>query len=382
VNDDVAIIGVGLHPFGRFPGKSAFDMGVHAVRGALGEAGLQWGDIQMAFGGSSGYANTDALQNQLGLTGIRFHNVKNGCATAGTALSLTANAIRSGQADLALAVGFDKHERGAFTGDPQGLNVGAWYGDMGLFLTTLYFAQKINRYMYDFGITEETLARVAAKNYRNGSKNPNALRRTPLSVEEILASQMVNYPLRQYMFCSPDEGAGAVILCRADQAREYTDTPIYLKAVEVRTRRQGAWEVHGPSAPVDRVDGPTVFASQAAYESAGIGPEDVDIAQLQDTEAGAEVIHMAENGLCKDGEQNELLETGATEITGRLPINTDGGLIANGEPIGASGLRQVYELVNQLRGTAGDRQVPNDPQVGYAQLYGAPGVSAVSILSR
>jgi acetyl-CoA acetyltransferase len=115
---------------------------------------------------------------------------------------------------------------------------------------------------------------------------------------------------------------------------------------------------------------------------AGIGPDDIDVAQVQDTEAGAEVIHMAENGFCADGEQNMLVESGGTEINGRIPINTDGGLIANGEPVGASGLRQMNELVNQLRGTAGDRQVPNTPQVGYAHLYGAPGVSGVTILSR
>jgi acetyl-CoA acetyltransferase len=171
-------------------------------------------------------------------------------------------------------------------------------------------------------------------------------------------------------------------MCRADRAKDYTDTPIYLKASVVKTRKLGAFEVLSPSMPVDRIDGPTVFASKAAYEVAGIGPEDVDVAQIQDTEAGAEIMHMAENGFCADGEQNMLLESGATEITGTLPINTDGGLIANGEPIGASGLRQVFELVNQLRGTSGERQVPNNPKVGYAQLYGAPGVAGVSILTR
>ena len=122
-------------------------------------------------------------------------------------------------------------------------------------------------------------------------------------------------------------------------------------------------------------------ASRAAYEIAGIGPEDVDVVQLQDTDAGAEVIHMAENGFCKDGEQEALLAEGATEIGGSLPVNTDGGLIANGEPIGASGLRLIHELVLQLRGTAGERQVPGKPRVGYSQLYGAPGTAGVAIVS-
>ena len=346
------------------------------------DSGLHWEDIQIAIAGSSGVGCADAVVNRVGMTGIPFHNVGNGCATAATALSMTADAIRYGKADIAMAVGLDKHPAGAFTGDPEGVGLPAWYGESGYFLTTLYFAMKIHRYMHDFDIDERTLAKVAAKNFRNGSKNPNAFRRKPLTEDQILESPYLNYPLRQYMYCAPDEGAAAVVLCRADRAREFTEMPIYLKASVVRTRRLGAFEVLSPSVPVDRIEGPTVDASRAAYEIAGIGPEDVDIAQLQDTEAGAEIMHMAENGLCKDGEQTMMLESGETEITGRLPVNTDGGLIANGEPIGASGLRQVFELVNQLRGTAGDRQVPNNPKVGYAQLYGAPGVAGVSILSR
>jgi acetyl-CoA acetyltransferase len=193
---------------------------------------------------------------------------------------------------------------------------------------------------------------------------------------------MLNYPLTHYMFCTPDEGAAALVLCRADQAHRYTSNPIYLKASTVRTRRLGAFEVHSPWLPIEEDLAPTVYASRAAYETAGVGPEDVDVVQLQDTDAGAEVIHLAENGFCKDGEQEQLYADGALEIGGRLPVNTDGGLIANGEPIGASGLRQVHEVVLQLRGQAGDRQIPGNPRVGYTQLYGAPGTAGVSILTR
>src|SRR6478735_428876 len=379
--DDVAIIGVGLHPFGRWGAKSAIDMGADAVRAALGDAGVQWKDVQFGFGGSFEVDNPDAVTSRLGLTGIPFMDVYNGCATAATALNLTADAIRSGQYDMGVAVGMDKHQPGAFTSDPVDYAAPPWYGEIGHFLTTKFFAMKINRYMYDYGISHETLARVAAKGYRNGALNPNAFRRKPISEEEILASRMLNYPLTHYMFCSPDEGAAAVVLCRADLAKKYTSTPIYLRATTLRTRRYGAFEVHASWAAVDQDDAPTVYASRAAYEQAGIGPEDVDVIQLQDTDAGAEVIHMAENGFCADGEQEQLIADGATEIDGPMPVNTDGGLIANGEPIGASGLRQVHELVLQLRGTAGDRQVPGEPKVGYAQLYGAPGTAGVSILT-
>ncbi|MGH9091577.1 MAG: thiolase family protein, partial [Acidimicrobiales bacterium] len=320
--------------------------------------------------------------NYLGLTGLPFTDVYNGCATAASALTQAANTIRLGEYDIGMAIGMDKHLPGAFTADPVLYGVPSWYGETGLFLTPKFFAMKIQRYMYDFGISPQTLAKVAAKNYRNGSRNPNAFRRQPLSEEAILESPLVNDPLTQYMFCSPDEGAAAVVLCKAEIAHRYTDKPLYLRASVVRTRRLGAFEVHSPWLPLDRAEAPTVDASRAAYELAGVGPEDVDVVQLQDTDAGAEVIHMAENGFCADGEQEKLLADGATEITGPMPVNTDGGLIANGEPIGASGLRQVHELVLQLRGQAGDRQVQGDPRVGYAQVYGAPGTAAATILSR
>jgi acetyl-CoA acetyltransferase len=184
------------------------------------------------------------------------------------------------------------------------------------------------------------------------------------------------------MFCNPNEGAAAVVLCRADVAKKYTDAPIYLRASQLRSRREGSFELLRTSIELPLIPGTTAEAAAAAYEEAGIGPEDIDVAQLQDTDAGSEVIHMAETGLCKDGEQEQMLADGVTKIGGRIPINTDGGLIANGEPVGASGLRQMYELVHQLRGSAGDRQVPNNPTVALAQLYGAPGAAAVAILSR
>lgn len=378
---DVAIVGVGIHPFGRHKGVTALEMGAVAARAALADAGMKWTDIQYAVGGSFEVDNPDAMVSFLGLTGIDFNNVYNGCATAGSALSLGIQAIRSGGYDRVLVVGLDKHPSGAFTSDPTGYACPAWYGEMGYFLTPKFFGMKINRYMHDHGISNETLGRVAAKSYANGALNPNAFRREPLTVEQIVGSRMVNYPLTQYMFCSPDEGAAAVVLCRAEEAAKHSPKPVWVRSVQVRTRRYGAFEVHSPSVPADRVAAPTTDAARAAFEAAGIGPEDVDIAQLQDTDAGAEVIHMAEVGLCADGEQERMVAEGETTIGGRLPINTDGGLIANGEPIGASGLRQIHELTLQLQGRAGDRQVPKPAKVGLAHLYGAPGTSAVTIVS-
>lgn len=379
---DVAIVGIGIHPFGRTPARSGLQQGAYAARLALKDAGVEWRDIEFAFGGSASSGSADSLVNELGLTGLPFINVANGCATGGSSLISAYNAIKSGEYDIGLVAGFDKHDRGAFAADPKALGLGEWYGEVGMMMTTQFFAMKIQKYMHDYNISTETLAKVSEKAFINGSKNPNAWRTEPVSTEEISNSMMVSDPLTKYMFCSPSEGGVALILCRADKAKEYTDTPVYLKGAAMRSRRFGSFEVFAPSQALEQVDGPTVDASKAVFEMAGVGPKDMDVMQLQDTEVGAEIMHMAENGFCEHGEQEQLIQEGATHIGGSMPVNTDGGCLANGEPIGASGLRQVYENVLQLRGQAGEHQVPGDPKLAYTHVYGAPGISAVTILQK
>lgn len=376
----VSIIGIGLHPFGRTPNRSGLEQGAVAAQAALDDAGVSWKDVQYAFGGSHSAGNADTMVSRLGLTGLPFINVANGCATGGSALLGAYMAIRSGQCDVAIAIGFDKHDTGAFSVNPADWGLGNWYGEVGLALTTQFFAMKLQRYMHDYGITNDTLVRVAVKAYANGAMNPNAWRRKALSYEEVAESPMLNEPLRKYMFCSPAEGAAALVLASESAVRKFGGKPVTLRAAAIRTRNFGSFEVFSPSLALQRAPSPSVMASRAAYEMAGVGPEDIGIAQLQDTESGAEIMHMAENGFCRDGEQEGMIRDGQTRIGGRLPINTDGGCLANGEPIGASGLRQVYELCLQLRGDAGARQVPNKPRLGYSHVYGAPGVSAVTIL--
>ncbi|MDV2475571.1 thiolase family protein [Rhodococcus zopfii] len=378
----VAIVGVGIHKFGRTEGVSGRAQGAYAARQALADAGVEFKDIQFAYGGSDSAGNADTLVSDLGLTGLPFVNVSNGCATGGSALTSAVSRIRSGESDLGLVVGFDKHPRGAFNPRPEDNGLGRWYGESGMMVTTQFFAMKIQRYLVEHDLPKSLLATVAAKAFRNGALAPHAWRRSPLTEEQITGATMVNDPLTQYMFCSPAEGGVALVLARADHAHRYTDTPVFLEAAELRSRLFGSFEVFSPWISPDRADGPTVTASRAAFETAGIDPIDIDVAQIQDTEAGAEIMHLAETGLCKHGEQETLIRSGATEIGGAIPVNTDGGCLANGEPIGATGLRQVYENVVQLRGTAGDRQVPGDPKVGFTHVYGAPGISACTVLTR
>lgn len=379
---DVYIVGIGIHPFGRTDGLSGLDQGVYAVRQALSDAGVDWQQLQFAYGGSDAAGNPDTMVERLGLTGMQFINVRNGCAAGGSALFSAQMAIKSGEFDLGLAVGFDKHPRGAFNALPAEYNLPDWYGEAGYMITTQFFANKITRYMHEHGISPTTLGRVAEKAFRNAVHAPHAWRRAEVPLDEIMNAPLVSDPYTKYMFCSPAEGGVALLLASEKKARELGRPLIKLKAATMRTRPPGSFEVFAPCIDIERGGSATNLASAAAFEAAGLGPKDIAVAQLQDTEAGAEIMHMAENGFCADGEQEAWLAEGRTEIGGALPVNTDGGCLACGEPIGASGLRQVYENVVQLRGDGGGRQVPNDPKTAYSHVYGAPGVSAVTILER
>jgi acetyl-CoA acetyltransferase len=183
------------------------------------------------------------------------------------------------------------------------------------------------------------------------------------------------------MLCSPGAGAVALVLTGSDRVSRHPSTPVYLRAAEMRTRRPGTLETFSRSFPADVTPAPTYDAAAATFAASGLTPGEIDIVQVQDTDAGSELIHLAECGFCAHGEQEELVQAGETSIKGVLPVNTDGGCLANGEPIGASGLRQIYEVVLQLRGQGGVRQVPGRPKHGFTHVYGAPGVSACTVLS-
>ncbi len=378
---DVHIIGAGIHRFGRTDGVSGLEQGLVAVREALADAGQDWTAMQFAFGGSSAAGNADALLPHLGLTGVQFINVANGCATGGSAVLSGYWAIKSGEFDIGVVVGFDKHPRGAFNASPAEYGLPDWYGETGMMLTTQFFANKITRYMDLHGVTPTTLGKVAEKAFENGVHAPHAWRREPVSLETIMSSQMVSDPLTKFMFCSPAEGGCALILASDRKMRELGLSGPRVRSAAVRTRVNGSFEVFAPSLDITRGPSPTEIAAKAAFEMGGLAPSDVDVAQIQDTESGAEIMHMAENGFCAHGEQEQLIADGATKLGGRMPINTDGGCLACGEPIGASGLRQVYENVQQLRGRAEGRQVEG-ARLAYSQVYGAPGLSGVAILER
>lgn len=375
----IQIVGAGIHKFGRSEGMSGLAMGVAAIHSSLADAGVDWKDIQFVFGGSADSGAIDSILPIMGYTGIPTINVANGCATGGSSLVAAVAAIQSGEHDLGIVLGYDKHARGAFNAKPESFGLPQWYGEAGFMLTTQFFAMKIKRYMSENGVDEMTLARVAEKSFKNGALADHAWRRTPVGLDEIISSPMVSDPLRKYMFCSPSEGAVALVVASEKYARKKGLSGPYVKGVSIKSRLKGSFEVFSPAMPFGRDVSPTVLAATDVFEKTSVSPDDINIAQLQDTESGAEIMHMAENGFCRDGEQLEMLKNGETNLDGRLPINTDGGCIACGEPIAASGLRQVYENYTQLMGRGGKRQVAG-VRLAYSHVYGAPGVSAVSIL--
>ena len=380
---EVSIVGVGLHPFGRHdPALTGMAMGAHASRLALGDAGVGWADIGYAVGGSNVSGKPDTLVGVLGLTGVPFVNVRNGCATGGVALATAANAIRAGETDLALVVGFDKHARGAFAASPADYGHGDWYAETGLMITTQFFAMKDRRYLHTHGLKERLLAQVAAKAFRCGAANPDAWRRTAHSEEEIMRSRVINPPLTQYMLCSPSEGAAAVVLARSDRAADLCERPVRLAAVAKRTRRFGSFEVFAPWLPPDAGPSPSVDAARARVHRGG---------HLSRAGAGrAAPGHRRGRRDLPHGRDRPVRARSAAAAAGperdgadgRLPVNTDGGLLANGEPVGASGLRQVVEVVLQLQGRAGapagarpaaGRFHPRLRRAGHQRLHGADG---------
>ena len=243
-------------------------MGAHAVRAALADAGIAWTDVQFAYGGSEDGGNADTMVTELGPTGLPFMNVKNGCATGGSALVAAVRALQSGAFEVGVVVGFDKHPRGRVRERPGRLVAarlvrrGRADGDDAVLrreAAALHARPRRSR--------RDTLAQVAEKAFANGALTPHAWRRTPLSAEEILASPMLAHPLTQYMLCSPGEGAAALVLCRREFASALRTPARLLRSVAFRTRRAGSFEVFSPSLELEIAPSPTVDAAREAFES-------------------------------------------------------------------------------------------------------------------
>lgn len=373
---EVAIIGVGAHPTGRFRDESLKVLAYPAIWSAIEDAGVSAADINVAYVGNSlgglltgqeGIRGQVVLQHS-GIFGIPIINVENACASGMTALRGAWLEVASGAAEIALAVGVEKMDVG-----DSARTIGALSGvseldlaEMGMQFTTSYAIHpKINLKwrMQQYGWTAEDFAKPAVKNSYNGSLNPLAQHRRRLTIEEIVQSRLIVDPLTLLMCSSISDGAAAVVLCATDQASRFNRKPPITIASCVL--QSGVYRL-----PNDERSDSATTSAFAAYEKAGIGPEDLDAIELHDAMAPAELMLYERLGLCAPGEGPRLIDDRVTTLDGRVPVNPSGGLCSRGHPVGATGLLQICELVWQMRGDAGARQIEPRPKVTMAQNQG------------
>lgn len=367
--------GAAMVPFGRFD-DHVDQLAGRAARAAFADSGSAAREVDAIFVGHvfGGRVAGQRIGRDLGLDGRATYNVENACASGATALHLAVGQIRAGAIDRALVIGMERLSvfgRGVVPPDPNDVE-----GMVGRTNPATY-ALMTKRHMAAYGTTLEQLAAVTVQARRYGALNPSAQLRRPVTREEVLAAPLVADPLTRLMCCPTGDGAAALVLSR-DPAPG---------AVRVRASvvRGGERRVFGDPLTGHPV---TVTAGRAAFEAASLGPADVHVAEVHDAFAIAAIVHLEDLGFVPRGEAAAFIERGETALEGRLPVNTSGGLLSKGHPYGATGVAQIVELVSQLRGRAGARQVPGGPRIGLAQCEGGivhgldAGVCAVHVLER
>jgi len=365
----VYVIGIGMTKFGKFPEKNVLEFGIEACFKAIKDANIDPKFIQIAY---AGHARTGQLQGRecgvgqsilwdLGITGIPISSVGNFCSSGSTAFREAWIAVASGMYDVALAVGVEQLSVRLGKGRPLASDGIELLTSLG-FAPATFFANLAARHMYEYGTTKEQMAMVAVKNRRNACFNPYAQYQDGVTIEEVLGSPMVVNPLTLYSCCPTGDGGAAAVLCSSKIARRFSRAPIEVAACALSS---GVYK--------KQKDYTTLFVTQEAarqaYEFSGIGPEDVEVAEVHDCFTISEIVHYEDLGFCKKGEGGKMIETGETNIGGKIPVNPSGGLLSKGHPLGATGIAQVAEIVWQLRGEAGDRQV-KDPKVGLTHCAG------------
>ena len=374
-----AVAGVGMLPFGRHRDKTLSDLGVEAVLAALSDAGLVWRDVQLMYCGVVGGGMTPGtgISAQLGQTGLPVINIDNASASGSSAFREASLAVASGRVDIAVAVGAGKLSQSvgggsARPGSPEEreANIRRMQGVMP---PVGYFAMQTRRRMHDFGSTIEQFALVSVKNHKHASHNPFAQLQNELTVEEIMNARMIADPLTVPDCCPMGDGAAAAVMVSEEKARQLG---VPLVTVEASAFRSGIYD-NGPPTEAET----THLTAQEAYAQAGLGPDDIDLVQIHDAFTVEEIEYCEQLGFCAVGEGERMVENGDTAIGGRIPFSTDGGLLARGHPLGPTGLAQVWETGQQLRGLSGPRQVVG-ARVGLVHMVGVGGVCLVHILKR
>ncbi len=375
--DNVEIAGVGIHPFGRFS-LDYRDLGAKAAQDALDDSGFDLSEIDFVLVGNvtNGMAVGHNIVEKLGRPGVAILDVEAACASSAGGLLVGSQLIEAGVASAILVIGVEKAARGFIA--ESGFH--PWQIEAGLGVNPVYFALRAQELLDTTDATVEDLAFVSVKNHRHAVDNPNAMYRQAISLEDVLQSRMVCSPLTLLMLCAPNEGAAAAVLTTASR-NPRKDQKVRVSGISLVSRAPNEWFVPAAAFQVHEHGDATRRAASSAYEAAGLDPKDIDVVECQDTDSASELLAYSGLGLCKSGEEAQFLRSGATTLGGAVPVNPSGGLLSKGEPLGASGLGQVYELVQQLRGHAGPRQVPN-ARVGVGHVMGAGGVASVLVLAR
>lgn len=388
---DVAVVGVGMHPWGKFADKSVTELCRDAVVAALADAGIGWRDVEAVaaassrFSGGKGWGlNGNDVVEDLGSTGVPVYNMSAGCAAGANAFNVGYSLVAGGMHDVVMVVGGEKMPKGFIqTSGVEDVNDPEYLRQRCVGMPGPSFWALLARHrMAELGTTEETYAQVAVKAHRIGKHNEYARFRQEFTLEQVLESAMVSDPLRLYEICPVSDGAAAAVICSAEVARRLTSDPVWVAGSAVATARFDDGLPRGLAGIVP--DGPAHHSEAAAavakaLDQAGVEPTDLDLTELQDNTVYYELAFPEEWGLCKPGEADQLLHAGETMPTGRMPINPSGGFICFGEATTAQGVFQICELTWQLRGQAGERQVPG-ARVGLAQSLGLGGNGAAVVL--
>lgn len=389
----VAAIGLGMHPWGKFADKSLTQMCREAVEAALADAGVSWREIQAVaaassrFSGGKGWGlNGNDVVEDMGSTGLPVYNLSAGCAAGGNAFNVGYSLVAGGIHDLVLVVGGEKMPKGFIqTSGVEDATDLEYLRQRCIGMPgPAFWALLCRRRMEEYGTTERDLAAVAVKSHKVAVHNRNARFRKEFTLDEVLASAMVSYPLRLYEICPVSDGAAAVVLSSAEVSRRYTRSPIWVAASAVATARfdDGIPRGLASAVPSGRTHhSEAALAVSRALEAAGAEPGDLDLVELQDNTVYYELAFPEEWGLCEPGEAERLVKAGETLPSGRLPINPSGGFLSFGEATTAQGLFQICEVGWQLRGEAGARQVPG-AKLGLAQSLGLGGNGTATILKR
>ena len=396
-DDSVWILGTNMTRFGRYPDKDVVDLAAEASMAALDDGNVTIHDMDVLAAGSLFNASTgmgQRIQKQIGQTGIPVFNVANACATGATALRTVYLSIKAGEADMGLAVGVEqmgkmgllggagtKQEKKVF--EPSG-RYGAVTGIDGYIGTEGMpgvFAQAGMEYANDYdGVGFEQFARVAYKNHLHSTLNPLAQYRKEFSMEEIMTSPTMSYPNTLLMCCPTGDGAAAAVLISGQRLKSMP-VDVRRRAVKVSASVLTSDPYTESSQVQPDVNTLTRNAAAEAYETAGVGPEDLDLVELHDCFATAELIHYDNLGLCERGGAGDFIDSGAPFRDGTTPVNVSGGLISKGHPIGATGVANVFEVATHLRGEAKDRQIP-DAKVGLAHVIGLGSACGIHILEK